>query len=122
MRLGDRGREQPGGQFSHGGAAVVDGAKPVASGQRPGLAQAQEKLNLTGVMWTAIGRDWKWSASKISKLLLNQAKDGAILCLHDGRALQASPDIQATLETVKFILPILKERGFSLETVTEIRR
>jgi peptidoglycan/xylan/chitin deacetylase (PgdA/CDA1 family) len=88
----------------------------------PGLRHAQEKLNLTGVMWTAIGRDWKWPAPKISKLLLNQAKDGAILCLHDGRALQASPDIRATMEAVKMILPILKERGFSLETVTEIRR
>jgi peptidoglycan/xylan/chitin deacetylase (PgdA/CDA1 family) len=88
----------------------------------PGLRRAQRGLHLTGVMWTAIGRDWKWSASDISKLLLRKATNGAILCLHDGRELQRSPDISATLEAVEWMLPILKERGFSLETVTEILR
>jgi peptidoglycan/xylan/chitin deacetylase (PgdA/CDA1 family) len=88
----------------------------------PGLRRAQDKLNLTGVMWTAIARDWKWSAPDISKLLLNKAENGAIFCFHDGRELQHAPDIRATIEAVEIILPILKERGFSLETVTEILR
>src|SRR5579863_7364870 len=39
----------------------------------PGLRRAQAKLNLTGVMWTAIARDWKWPASRISRLLLKKA-------------------------------------------------
>lgn len=86
----------------------------------PGLGGAQKRLDLTGVMWTAIGNDWKWPASRISQLLLKKAVNGAIFCLHDGRELQRSPDIRATLEAVKYVLPILKERGFSLETVTEI--
>lgn len=88
----------------------------------PGLRRAQDKLNLTGVMWTAIARDWKWSAPDITKLLLNKAENGAIFCFHDGRELKHAPDISATLEAVEFMLPILKERGFSLETVTEILR
>jgi peptidoglycan-N-acetylglucosamine deacetylase len=88
----------------------------------PGLRRVQAKLNLTGVMWTAIARDWKWSAADISKLLLNKAENGAIFCFHDGRELKHAPDIRATLEAVEYILPILKERGFSLETVTEILR
>jgi peptidoglycan/xylan/chitin deacetylase (PgdA/CDA1 family) len=88
----------------------------------PGLRKAQEKLELTGVMWTAIGNDWKWPASRISRFLLQKTGSGAIFCLHDGRELQAAPDIRATLEAVETVLPILKERGFSLETVTEIRR
>jgi len=86
----------------------------------PGLRSAQKKLDLTGVMWTTIGNDWKWPASRISQRLLQKTVNGAIFCLHDGRELQRSPDIRATLEAVKFVLPILKERGFSLETVTEI--
>jgi peptidoglycan/xylan/chitin deacetylase (PgdA/CDA1 family) len=73
-------------------------------------------------MWTAIARDWKWSAADISKLLLNKAENGAIFCFHDGRELKRNPDIRATLEAVEFLLPVLKERGFSLETVTEILR
>jgi peptidoglycan-N-acetylglucosamine deacetylase len=88
----------------------------------PGLRSAQERLNLTGVMWTAIGRDWKLPASEISRLLHKKAVNGAIFCLHDGRELQVAPDIRATLEAVKIMLPILKARGFSLETVTEILR
>jgi len=86
----------------------------------PGLRRAQSRLNLTGVMWTAIGRDWKWPSSRISRLMLSSAANGAILCLHDGRELRRSPDIRATLEAVEFALPILKERGFSFETVSQI--
>jgi peptidoglycan/xylan/chitin deacetylase (PgdA/CDA1 family) len=71
-------------------------------------------------MWTAIGRDWKWPSSRISRLLLSQAANGAILCLHDGRELQRSPDIRATLDAVEFALPLLKDRGFSFETVSQI--
>jgi peptidoglycan/xylan/chitin deacetylase (PgdA/CDA1 family) len=87
-----------------------------------GLRSAQKRLKLTGVMWTAIGNDWMWPASRISQLLLRKAENGAIFCLHDGRELRCAPDISAMLEALKIVLPILKERGFSLETVTEILR
>jgi len=88
----------------------------------PGLRRAQARLGLTGVMWTAIGRDWKWPAARISKLLIAQAKPGAILCLHDGRGVRSAPDIRATMEALEMAMPILKQRGFSLDTVTEIRQ
>ncbi len=88
----------------------------------PGLRRAQESFQLTGVMWTAIGNDWKWPASRIADFLLQRATNGAIFCLHDGRELRSKPDIGATLEAVKSILPVFVERGFSLETVTEIQR
>jgi peptidoglycan/xylan/chitin deacetylase (PgdA/CDA1 family) len=86
----------------------------------PGLRRSQERLNLTGVMWTAIARDWKWPASRISRLLLKKAVNGAILCLHDGRELKRSPDIRETIEAVEYVLPILKERGFSFETISQL--
>lgn len=86
----------------------------------PGLRHAQARLHLTGVMWTAIGRDWKWPAPRISRLMLNKAANGAILCLHDGRELERSPDIRATIDAMEFALPILKERGFSFETVSQL--
>jgi hypothetical protein len=70
-------------------------------------------------MWTAIGNDWKWPASRVSKLLLEKAVNGAIFCLHDGRELNPAPDIRATLEAVALALPILKER-FSFETVSQL--
>ena len=86
----------------------------------PGLRQAQQRLDLTGVMWTAIGRDWKWPSSRVSKLILDNAKNGAILCLHDGRELKRNPDIRSTLEAVEHTLPILRDRGFTFETVSRL--
>lgn len=80
----------------------------------PGLRAAQKRLNLTGMMWTTIGRDWKWPADRIAGLLVNQAANGAIFCLHDGRELRTEPDISATLKAVEMVLPILKER-FSIK-------
>jgi peptidoglycan/xylan/chitin deacetylase (PgdA/CDA1 family) len=87
----------------------------------PGLRRAQSRLRLTGVMWTSIASDWKWPASRISRLLVNKVENGAIFCLHDGRVLERAPDIRATLGAVEFALPILKERGFSFETVSQLR-
>lgn len=86
----------------------------------PGLRLAQQRLHLTGVMWTAIGRDWKWPASRVSRLVLSKAVNGAIMCLHDGRELERAPDIRSTIEAMEFSLPILKERGFSFETVSQL--
>jgi peptidoglycan/xylan/chitin deacetylase (PgdA/CDA1 family) len=86
----------------------------------PGLRRAQNRLDLTGLMWTAIGRDWKWPTPRVSRLLLSCAANGAILCLHDGRELQRSPDIRPTLDAVELALPLLIQRGFSFETVSQI--
>jgi peptidoglycan/xylan/chitin deacetylase (PgdA/CDA1 family) len=85
-----------------------------------GLRRAQQRLGMMGVMWTVIGRDWYWPEPRISRLLLERSSNGAIFCLHDGRTVEASPDIRATLETVKRVIPVLKERGFRFETVSQI--
>ena len=85
-----------------------------------GLKAAQQRLNLLGVMWTVIARDWQWPSPRISRLLLQHAANGAIFCLHDGRTIERAPDIRATLQAVEYVIPILKERGFHFETVSQI--
>jgi peptidoglycan/xylan/chitin deacetylase (PgdA/CDA1 family) len=85
-----------------------------------GLREAQKRLGLMGVMWTAIALDWKWPAARVTKRLLSAASNGAILCLHDGRILQQRPDIGVTIETVRELLPKLMEQGYHFEKVTEI--
>jgi peptidoglycan/xylan/chitin deacetylase (PgdA/CDA1 family) len=86
----------------------------------PGLGDAQRRLGLTGVMWTVIARDWKWPASRICRRLADGASNGGILCLHDGRTVRTAPDVRATLDAVERTLPLLKERGFKFETVSEM--
>jgi peptidoglycan/xylan/chitin deacetylase (PgdA/CDA1 family) len=85
-----------------------------------GLRGAQARLSLKGVLWTVIGRDWRLPAERIFDRLLGRAANGAIMCLHDGRALETSPDIRATLDAVEFVIPALKKRGFEFETVSQI--
>ena len=85
-----------------------------------GLRSAQRRLSLMGVMWTVIGRDWRWPADRVSHRLVQSASNGGILCLHDGRTIQRAPDIRSTLDAVAYVVPILKERGFTFETVSRI--
>jgi len=85
-----------------------------------GLRRAQRHLNLLGVMWTIIGKDWKWPAPQIGRLIMDRAVNGAIICLHDGRRVEQAPNVRATIDAVRFVIPALKERGFQFETVSQI--
>ena len=85
-----------------------------------GMGEAQRRSGLTGVMWTAIGRDWKLDASAITLRMKNAASSGAIFCLHDGRAIESKPEVGATLAALRQILPELRAEGYALVTVSEL--
>ncbi len=85
-----------------------------------GLRRAQARLGLTGVMWTVIGHDWNWPAGRIVRRMTQGARNGAILCLHDGRTTKAAPDIRATLDAVESVVPLLLDRGFQFQTLKEM--
>ncbi len=85
-----------------------------------GLAQALKDLELTGIMWTAMGSDWRLPPDAVARRLLARAVNGAIFCLHDGRQLRPNPDISSTLEAVRLVVPELKRRGYKLETVSRL--
>ena len=85
-----------------------------------GFSRMQQRLGLLGVMWTVIGLDWKMSADAICSRVLRGVCNGAIICLHDGRGCSVKPDVRQSLEAVRRILPALRERGYSFETVSQI--
>ena len=85
-----------------------------------GLREAQRRLGVTGVMWTVLARDWKWPAGRVARRLVDGAANGGILCMHDGRAVRPAPDIRSTLDAVESAVPLLRERGFQFETVSEM--
>jgi peptidoglycan-N-acetylglucosamine deacetylase len=85
-----------------------------------GMQRVQQKLALLGVMWTVIGNDWRWPANRITKHVLAHTSPGGIICLHDGRAVQPNPDATATLSAVRQLVPILKDRGYSFEIVSDL--
>ncbi len=85
-----------------------------------GLRDAQRRHGLTGVMWSTIGLDWKASGEEVARRLSDGASPGAILCLHDGRALAARPDISSTIEALERILPTLSGIGYHFQSVSQI--
>jgi peptidoglycan/xylan/chitin deacetylase (PgdA/CDA1 family) len=85
-----------------------------------GLAGAQRRLGLTGVMWTVIGYDWKQTADSVVERVARRVGNGAIVCLHDGRELRATPDIGVTVEAVRRLVPMLLDRGYKFETVSRL--
>jgi len=85
-----------------------------------GMRAAQRRLNLLGVMWTVIGHDWRLPAGAIVERVLKGTGNGAIICLHDGREIQAKPDIGPTVEAVRRLMPVLRDQGFTFETVSQL--
>jgi peptidoglycan-N-acetylglucosamine deacetylase len=85
-----------------------------------GMGGVQRRLNLTGVMWTVIGYDWSRKADAVVRWVAARVSNGAILCLHDGRELRARPDIRATVEAVRRLVPLLLEQGYTFETVSRL--
>ena len=82
-----------------------------------GVGRAQHIMQLTGVMWSAIGYDWNRRADEVVASMMASASNGAILCLHDGRELREKPDVRATVEAVRRLVPILLARGYKFETI-----
>jgi peptidoglycan-N-acetylglucosamine deacetylase len=85
-----------------------------------GVGGAQRRLQLAGVMWTAIGYDWSLRVEEVVSRLAASASNGAILCLHDGRELREKPDVRTTVESVRRLVPMLLDRGFQFETVSRL--
>jgi peptidoglycan/xylan/chitin deacetylase (PgdA/CDA1 family) len=85
-----------------------------------GVASAQRRLQLVGVMWTAIGYDWSLRADQVVARMAKAVSNGAILCLHDGRELREKPDVRTTVEAVRRLVPLLLERGLEFETVSRL--
>lgn len=85
-----------------------------------GMDRAQKRLNLTGVMWSTIGLDWKLNSNRVFERLAKGAGNGGILCLHDGRGLRPRPDIHVTVEAVRRLVPALLEQGYRFEPISRL--
>ena len=85
-----------------------------------GMRSIYSRFRLTGVQWTVIGWDWSWNSDRVVKFVVPRVKNGAIICLHDGREIKPKPDIRNTLTAVSRLVPMLKDQGFSFRTMSEM--
>ncbi len=83
----------------------------------PALPSALSALGLTGVHWTVIGYDWKWSAPRIAERVLRRSCPGGIVCLHDGDTVRERASRGETLKAVESIVPRLADRGYRFVTL-----
>jgi peptidoglycan/xylan/chitin deacetylase (PgdA/CDA1 family) len=87
-----------------------------------GLRAVQRQLNLLGVMWTVIGRDWELPAAAIADIVLQRTAPRGIICLHDGRETRPNPDISHTIAALRIVVPQLRDRGYTFETASDLLR
>jgi peptidoglycan/xylan/chitin deacetylase (PgdA/CDA1 family) len=65
--------------------------------------------------------DWnETEASTIAAHVLEQARPGAIVCLHDGNLPRERPSRQPTVDALSQMVPELRARGYRLVTVSEL--
>lgn len=78
----------------------------------PALKRVLPELGLCCVHWTVICKDWKWGAPRIAEHVLDRARKGGIVCLHDGDRVRQEVNRAQTLEAVREVVPRLRARGF----------
>ncbi len=65
------------------------------------------------ILWNIDTLDWKTKSAKATeKIILEKAKDGDIVLMHDIH--------ESTVQAVEHVLPILKQRGYEVCTVSEL--
>ena len=68
--------------------------------------------------------DWDWfrkpSPRRVVPRIVRRVKPGSIVVLHDGHHENPRADRQHTIETVKQLIPALRERGFEFGSICEV--
>jgi peptidoglycan/xylan/chitin deacetylase (PgdA/CDA1 family) len=90
--------------------------RPPYGKDRRRIASAGRVLDMTVVLWSIDSGDTRGrSAKQINDHVLEKARPGAIVLLHDG-----GDQRPATIAAVEELVPALINRGFDLVTVTEL--
>ena len=84
---------------------------------RPPYGSVNEKVkqnvNYPLIMWSIDTRDWEHrNSSEGTRIIIENVEDGSIILMHDL--------YKSTVETVKEVLPILKEKGYEFVTVSDL--
>jgi peptidoglycan/xylan/chitin deacetylase (PgdA/CDA1 family) len=79
-------------------------------------------LGYTVVTWDNMTGDWKAnkSAEEIGQTVVQRAKPGGVIVLHDGRDSRPNYDRSQMLQALPFVIETLKERGFDFVTIPEL--
>jgi peptidoglycan/xylan/chitin deacetylase (PgdA/CDA1 family) len=79
-------------------------------------------LGYTVVTWDNMTSDWKAekSGEEIVQAIIQRAKPGGVIVLHDGRDTKLRYDRSHMLQALPFVIETLIERGFDFVTIPEL--
>jgi peptidoglycan/xylan/chitin deacetylase (PgdA/CDA1 family) len=110
------------------GAAIQDAAGVTPTLYRaphgfknPALGDVLRELGMTAVGWQIRGFDAvDGDAARIARRIVDGARPGGVIAMHDGSGLQGTPDRSATLEALPVIIDGLRARGLKLVRLDEL--
>ena len=97
--------------------------RPPYGFRTPWLMRTVRHLGYTVVTWDNMTGDWKANKSgeEIGRTIVQRAKPGSVIVLHDGRDSRPSYDRSQMLQALPFVIETLKEeRGFDFVTIPEL--
>jgi peptidoglycan/xylan/chitin deacetylase (PgdA/CDA1 family)/GT2 family glycosyltransferase len=96
--------------------------RPPYGFRTPWLMRTVRHLGYTVVTWDNMTGDWKANKSgeEIGHTIVQRAKPGSVIVLHDGRDGRPSYDRSQMLQALPFVIETLQERGFDFVTIPEL--
>jgi len=96
--------------------------RPPHGFRTPWLMRTVRHLGYTVVTWDNMTGDWKAdkSGEDIVRTIVQRAKPGSVIVLHDGRDSRPSYDRSQMLQALPQIIDALKQKGFDFVTVPEL--
>jgi peptidoglycan/xylan/chitin deacetylase (PgdA/CDA1 family)/GT2 family glycosyltransferase len=96
--------------------------RPPHGFRTPWLMRTVDRLGYRVVTWDNMPGDWKAnkSAEEIERNIVQRAKPGGVIVLHDGRDSRPSYDRSQMLQALPFVIGTLKKRGFDFVTIPEL--
>ena len=96
--------------------------RPPHGFRTPWLMRTLHRLGYTVVTWDNMTSDWKADkpSEEIVQTIVQRAKPGSVIVLHDGRDTRPRYDRGQMLQALPFIIETLKERGFEFVTIPEL--
>jgi peptidoglycan/xylan/chitin deacetylase (PgdA/CDA1 family)/GT2 family glycosyltransferase len=96
--------------------------RPPHGFRTPWMMRTVSNLGYTVVTWDNMTGDWNAnkSAEDIERTIVQRAKPGGVIVLHDGRDSRPNYDRSQMLQALPFVIGTLKERGFDFVTIPEL--
>lgn len=96
--------------------------RPPHGFRTPWLMRTVRHLGYTVVTWDNMTSDWKAekSGEEIVRTIVQRAKPGGVIVMHDGRDTRLSYDRSHMLQALPQIIDALKQKGFDFVTMPEL--